>query len=122
MLVATDIAARGLDIPLLPHVINFELPNVPEDYVHRIGRTGRAGASGEAISLIGEDELEYLRSIEKLLGEKLRMTQQSGYEATLEERPPKKQGGGGGRSRSNHSKPKGNGGSRPNKSRYRGNR
>jgi ATP-dependent RNA helicase RhlE len=122
ILVATDIAARGLDIPLLPHVINFELPNVPEDYVHRIGRTGRAGASGEAISLIGEDELEYLRSIEKLLGEKLRMTQQSGYEATLEERPPKKQGGGGGRSRSNHSKPKGNGGSRPNKSRYRGNR
>ncbi len=122
ILVATDIAARGLDIPLLPHVINFELPNVPEDYVHRIGRTGRAGASGEAISLIGEDELEYMRGIEKLLGEKLRMNQQPGYEATLEERPPKKQGGGGGRSRSNHSKPKGNGGSRSSKSRYRGNR
>src|SRR5690606_9562963 len=52
VLVATDIAARGLDIPLLPHVINFELPNIPEDYVHRIGRTGRAGASGEAISLV----------------------------------------------------------------------
>ncbi len=71
VLVATDIAARGLDIPLLPHVINFELPNIPEDYVHRIGRTGRAGASGEAISLVDVDEVEYLRSIEKLLGEKL---------------------------------------------------
>ncbi|MGY8915263.1 MAG: DEAD/DEAH box helicase, partial [Flavobacteriales bacterium] len=54
VLVATDIAARGLDIPLLPHVINFELPNVPEDYVHRIGRTGRAGASGEALSLVSQ--------------------------------------------------------------------
>jgi ATP-dependent RNA helicase RhlE len=55
-LVATDIAARGLDIPLLPHVVNFELPNIPEDYVHRIGRTGRAGANGEAISLFSPDE------------------------------------------------------------------
>ncbi len=71
VLVATDIAARGLDIPLLPHVINFELPNIPEDYVHRIGRTGRAGASGEAISLVDIDEVEYVRGIEKLLGEKL---------------------------------------------------
>ena len=68
VLVATDIAARGLDIPLLPHVINFELPNVPEDYVHRIGRTGRAGASGEAISLVSPDEKTYLRDIEKLVG------------------------------------------------------
>ena len=67
VLVATDIAARGLDIPLLPHVINFELPNVPEDYVHRIGRTGRAGASGEAISLVSQEEKEYLKDIEKLL-------------------------------------------------------
>jgi ATP-dependent RNA helicase RhlE len=71
MLVATDIAARGLDIPLLPHVVNFELPNVPEDYVHRIGRTGRAGASGEAISLVSHDEEEFVRGIEKLLKEKL---------------------------------------------------
>lgn len=71
VLVATDIAARGLDIPLLPHVVNFELPNVPEDYVHRIGRTGRAGASGEAISLVSHDETEFVRGIEKLLGEKL---------------------------------------------------
>lgn len=71
VLVATDIAARGLDIPLLPHVINYELPNIPEDYVHRIGRTGRAGATGEAISLVGGDEVDYVKSIEKLLGEKL---------------------------------------------------
>jgi ATP-dependent RNA helicase RhlE len=68
-LVATDIAARGLDIPLLPHVINFELPNISEDYVHRIGRTGRAGASGEAISLVSQDEVAFLRSIEKLIGQ-----------------------------------------------------
>ncbi len=72
-LVATDIAARGLDIPLLPHVINFELPNVSEDYVHRIGRTGRAGANGEAISLVSSDELEHLRNIEKLIGEKINL-------------------------------------------------
>ncbi len=71
VLVATDIAARGLDIDQLPHVVNFELPNVPEDYVHRIGRTGRAGASGEAISLVGPDERAYLRDIEKLLKRKL---------------------------------------------------
>ena len=71
ILVATDIAARGLDIPLLPHVVNYELPNVPEDYVHRIGRTGRAGASGEAISLVCSEETEYLKEIEKLLGTKL---------------------------------------------------
>ena len=68
VLVATDIAARGLDIPLLPYVINYELPNVPEDYVHRIGRTGRAGASGIAISLVSVEENNYLKSIEKLLG------------------------------------------------------
>lgn len=71
VLVATDIAARGLDIPLLPHVINFELPNISEDYVHRIGRTGRAGASGEALSLVDHEELDYLRGIEKLLNQKL---------------------------------------------------
>jgi len=67
VLVATDIAARGLDIPLLPHVVNFEIPNIPEDYVHRIGRTGRAGASGEAISLVSADETTYLRDIQKLI-------------------------------------------------------
>jgi len=71
VLVATDIAARGLDIPLLPYVLNYELPNIPEDYVHRIGRTGRAGASGQAISLVSIDEMPYVRAIEKLLGETL---------------------------------------------------
>ncbi len=66
VLVATDIAARGIDIDQLPHVVNFELPNVPEDYVHRIGRTGRAGAKGEAISLVCVDEEIFLRDIERL--------------------------------------------------------
>jgi ATP-dependent RNA helicase RhlE len=66
VLVATDIAARGIDIDQLPHVVNYELPNVPEDYVHRIGRTGRAGATGEAISLVCVDEDIFLRDIEKL--------------------------------------------------------
>jgi ATP-dependent RNA helicase RhlE len=68
VLVATDIAARGLDISELPHVVNFELPHVPEDYVHRIGRTGRAGRSGEAVSLVSRDERDRLRAIEKMLG------------------------------------------------------
>jgi ATP-dependent RNA helicase RhlE len=80
VLVATDIAARGLDIPLLPHVVNFELPNVPEDYVHRIGRTGRAGASGEALSLVSADEIEYVRGIERLLGETLKTEIVEGFE------------------------------------------
>ncbi len=84
VLVATDIAARGLDIPLLPHVINFELPNVAEDYVHRIGRTGRAGANGEAISLVSSDELAYLRDIEKLVGIKLKPAIIEGFEPSKE--------------------------------------
>ncbi|RXN90603.1 RNA helicase [Achromobacter aloeverae] len=67
VLVATDIAARGLDIDQLPQVVNFELPNVPEDYVHRIGRTGRAGATGAAISLVDPSEVKLLRAIEKLI-------------------------------------------------------
>lgn len=71
VLVATDIAARGLDIEQLPHVVNFELPNVPEDYVHRIGRTGRAGMEGEALSLVSKDENGLLRDIERLLGKKI---------------------------------------------------
>ncbi|WP_225035446.1 DEAD/DEAH box helicase [Winogradskyella sp. SM1960] len=80
VLVATDIAARGLDIPLLPHVVNFELPNISEDYVHRIGRTGRAGAEGQAISLVSADETAYLRGIEKLIGEKIEMEIVEGFE------------------------------------------
>ncbi len=71
VLVATDIAARGLDISELPHVVNFDLPNVPEDYVHRIGRTGRAGASGEAVSLVSVDEYPLLKDIEKLIEQRL---------------------------------------------------
>jgi ATP-dependent RNA helicase RhlE len=67
VLVATDIAARGLDIDMLPHVVNFELPNVPEDYVHRIGRTGRAGSNGAAISLVDSEELQHLKNIERLI-------------------------------------------------------
>jgi ATP-dependent RNA helicase RhlE len=66
-LVATEVAARGLDIKELPQVVNYELPNVPEDYVHRIGRTGRAGAAGEAISLVSGDEAGLLRDIERVL-------------------------------------------------------
>lgn len=93
VLVATDIAARGLDIPLLPHVVNFELPNIAEDYIHRIGRTGRAGANGEAISLVSHDEMEYLRGIEKLLGHKLSSELIEGFEpdpnAKHEEAPKK---------------------------------
>jgi len=71
VLVATDIAARGLDIEQLPHVVNYELPNVPEDYVHRIGRTGRAGASGEAISLVSQEERKLLLDIERLMKRKV---------------------------------------------------
>lgn len=69
---ATDIAARGLDIEELPHVVNYELPNVPEDYVHRIGRTGRAAATGEALSLVCVDEHKLLRDIERLLKKRSR--------------------------------------------------
>ena len=71
VLVATDIAARGLDIDQLPHVVNFELPNIPEDYVHRIGRTGRAGNEGEALSLVCVDERDYLRAIERVLNREI---------------------------------------------------
>ena len=79
-LVATDIAARGLDIEQLPHVVNFDLPNVPEDYVHRIGRTGRAGATGEAISLVCADDKPLLADIEKLIGSTLEPVIVPGFE------------------------------------------
>ncbi|MCP4042499.1 MAG: ATP-dependent RNA helicase RhlE [Gammaproteobacteria bacterium] len=80
VLVATDIAARGLDIDQLPHVVNYELPNVPEDYVHRIGRTGRAGNEGEAISLVCVDEHKLLRDIERVLKRKIPTVVLEGYE------------------------------------------
>ena len=80
VLVATDIAARGLDIDKLPHVVNFELPHVPEDYVHRIGRTARAGLDGHAVSLVCVDEQRLLRDIEKLLNTKIEKQILPGYE------------------------------------------
>lgn len=117
VLVATDIAARGLDIPLLPHVINFELPNIPEDYVHRIGRTGRAGASGEAISLVSDDEIDFVRGIEKLLGQRLPSEIMKGFELSdapgMEEddddrRPPFRRPQQGGGNSNNSRKPAAN--------------
>ncbi len=95
VLVATDIAARGIDIDELPHVVNFELPNVAEDYVHRIGRTGRAGSSGEAVSLVCVDEFDFLRGIEKLIGRALPKSTVQGFEPDPNARPePIPMGGG----------------------------
>ncbi|MCK5100825.1 MAG: DEAD/DEAH box helicase, partial [Desulfobacteraceae bacterium] len=79
-LVATDVAARGLDINSLPHVVNFDLPNVPEDYVHRIGRTGRAGQNGVAISLVSIDEQGFLLNIQKLLKQKISVKEIEGFQ------------------------------------------
>jgi len=86
-LVATDIAARGIDIDQLPHVVNYELPNVPEDYVHRIGRTGRAGAQGEAVSLVCVDENGFLREIEKLIKREIPKEIVAGFAPDPSERP-----------------------------------
>jgi ATP-dependent RNA helicase RhlE len=87
VLAATDIAARGIDIDQLPHVVNYDLPNVPEDYVHRIGRTGRAGATGEAISLVCVDEHQLLKDIEKLIGQSLHREIIAGFEPDLTVKP-----------------------------------
>ncbi len=87
VLVATDVAARGLDIEALPFVVNYDLPHNPEDYVHRIGRTGRAGASGEAISLVSESETRYLKDIEKLLGSVIEPRIVPGFELDAAEVP-----------------------------------
>ena len=114
VLVATDIAARGIDINMLPHVVNFELPNVPEDYVHRIGRTGRAGREGEAVSLVCVDENDYLRGIERLISQKIPKVVVEGFEVdpSIQAEPINQGGGrgrrGGGQQRS--SKPKSNDG------------
>lgn len=95
VLAATDIAARGLDIDQLPHVVNLELPNISEDYVHRIGRTGRAGNNGEAISLVCVDEFEYLKNIEKLIKRTLEREVIEGFEPDLSIKPePIQQGRG----------------------------
>jgi len=108
VLVATDVAARGLDIPLLPLVVNFDLPMVAEDYVHRIGRTGRAGASGEAISLVGPDEGGLLRAIQRLLKADISLVEVEGFAPSKPlrmgndapstgkpagQRPPRREGG-----------------------------
>jgi ATP-dependent RNA helicase RhlE len=87
VLVATDIAARGIDIDQLPHVVNYDLPNVPEDYVHRIGRTGRAGATGEAVSLVCVDEHDMLRDIEKLIKRSLPKEVIPGFEPDPNAKP-----------------------------------
>ena len=87
VLVATDLAARGLDIESLPHVVNYELPMVPADYVHRIGRTGRASSPGEAISLVCVDEAKLLREIEVLLGRWIPAEVVAGFEPDRNERP-----------------------------------
>ncbi|PKO84523.1 MAG: ATP-dependent RNA helicase RhlE [Betaproteobacteria bacterium HGW-Betaproteobacteria-11] len=89
VLVATDIAARGIDIDSLPHVVNFELPHVPEDYIHRIGRTGRAGASGQAISLVSIDERIQLRDIERLLKRELESSILPGFEPQQKHASPR---------------------------------
>jgi ATP-dependent RNA helicase RhlE len=101
ILVATDIAARGLDIERLPHVVNYELPNVPEDYVHRIGRTARAGQEGEAVSLVCVDELKLLRDIESLLKTSIPKQVIDGFEVdpSIQAEPIKNGRGGNTRSR-----------------------
>jgi ATP-dependent RNA helicase RhlE len=97
VLVATDIAARGIDIQQLPHVVNLDLPNVAEDYVHRIGRTGRAGCDGHAVSLVAAEEHELLRAIERLVGEKLPRQEVPGFEPKVLSAPPLDLSGGRGR-------------------------
>lgn len=115
VLVATDIAARGIDIQLLPHVVNFEMPNSPEDYVHRIGRTGRAGKEGIAVSLVSYDEESNLKDIEKFIDKKIPNDVVEGFEpdlvkAALEakqnEKKPKQRFGG-------NKRPNSGGGNRP---------
>ena len=115
VLVATDIAARGIDIDQLPHVINYELPNVPADYVHRIGRTGRAGVEGEALSLVCAEERGFLRDINKLIGRQVPELKIEDFHLQEEKVAPvkpkqkpnnRKRGGGGGQgARSNSSRP-----------------
>jgi len=119
VLVATDIAARGIDIDQLPHVVNFELPNVSEDYVHRIGRTGRAGREGIAISLVCGEEIDYLDGIEKLIKKDIEKIEIDGFTSAQKRvpDPSRKQGGGqrgsrGSSSRGNRNSDRSNSGNR----------
>lgn len=108
VLVATDIAARGIDIDQLPHVINYELPNVSEDYVHRIGRTGRAGNQGEAISLVCIDENEYLANIEKLIKKDIPKVWLKGFkpDPSIKAEPINQGGGGRGKGSNSRARPR----------------
>jgi ATP-dependent RNA helicase RhlE len=124
-LVATDIAARGIDIDQLPHVVNYELPNIPEDYVHRIGRTGRAGAEGLAVSLVSGDERDYLRSIERLLKTKIPVKEAPGFEVIKDAEPDPRANnnrGGGGQRRNNNNRGGGGGQNKKKSSNGGGNR
>jgi len=120
VLVATDIAARGIDIDQLPHVVNYDIPHVSEDYVHRIGRTGRAGATGEAVSLVCVDEKRMFADIERLIKRDVEHVVIKGFEPDPNAKPqpiqlrsaghrPQRGGGGGGGAR----KPAGGGGGKP---------
>ena len=127
ILVATDIAARGLDIDQLPHVINFELPNVSEDYVHRIGRTGRAGRSGEAVSLVSPDEDKLLRSIERMTRQRIEEGSLEGFEPPAQaelnsDRPERERGERSERPRGQNARSNSNGGARNNRGQRRDDR
>ncbi len=114
VLVATDVASRGLDISRLPHVVNFELPNVPEDYVHRIGRTGRAGEEGAAHSLVSADERGLLRDIERLLKREIPVQEVEGYQTNEADgaEDARVRGGRGGRGQARGNRGGGGGGNR----------
>jgi superfamily II DNA/RNA helicase len=101
-LVATDIAARGIDVDGISHVINFDLPNIPESYVHRIGRTARAGADGVAISLCSHDELPFLRDIERLIRMAIPATGKATPERPRQQQPHQQQRAHNGRGRNDH--------------------
>ena len=104
----TDVAARGIDIPGVRHVYNYDLPNVPENYVHRIGRTARAGAQGEAVAFCSPAEMSELKAVEKAIGKKIPVIGGRRWEADEEEAKPKR--GGPGRRQQGRGRPGGGGG------------
>src|SRR5690606_35616227 len=110
VLVATDVAARGIDIPEVMFVYNYELPNVPENYVHRIGRTARAGASGQAIAFCAPDEMPYLKDIEKVVKQGIEVASGRPWEVIGAAKPARRRGGGGG---GGAGKPHGSGARKP---------